>query len=153
MKTSLTLAGACFVVDLDLETDAVAGNEDEDDMDVDPRTEGGGQEREGRGKVRLSKIIASHARGEHQGKSEWIAKVLKDRVERYLSVWNERDREWEGQVRLERSIRGLEDELKDLKDLDRIAESAPEDLDWFAEIEQVSSKIAELVISSYVLAV
>jgi hypothetical protein len=136
------------VVDLDLETDAVAGNEEDDEMDVDSRSEPTGQEREGKGKVRLSKITGNHVRGEATGKSDWIAKALRDRLENYLGIWNEGASGKEGIGRLNKAIQGIEDELRDLKELDGQAEAASNDagqgLDWFAELEEVSKQLASL---------
>jgi hypothetical protein len=139
LKTSLTLAGACFVVDLDLETDAVSGNEEDDEMDGDTRSEAAGQqEREGKGKLRLSKISSSHVRGEVTAKSEWIAKVIKAVVEEYLHAWNEGVKGWEGQVELEKRVRRLEAELRTLKELDEVAEtSGTRGVDWFEELDVV----------------
>lgn len=130
-------------MDLDLETDAVAGNEEDDEMDVDARSEITGQEREGKGKVRLSKITANHVKGEATGKSDWIARVLRDRVERYLAVWNEKEKSWKGQMQVEDVIKGLEEQLRDLKELDDIAaasEKSEDQVDWFAEVEEVARK-------------
>lgn len=156
LKTSLTLAGTCFVVDLDLETDAVAGNEEDDEMDVDSRdprdtrSERAG-EREGKGRVRLSKISANHVRGDVTGKSEWVAKVIKDKTEAYLDIWNVGAKGWEGMVELEEKVRGLESELRDLKELDLIMERAGvEDttgVDWFMELEDIARKLDGLFTS------
>ena len=145
LKTSLTLAGTCFVVDLDLETDAVSGNEEDDDMDVDARSEATGQqEREGKGKMRLSKISSSHVRGEVTAKSEWIAKVVRSVMEEYLQVWNEDVKGWEGQVELEKRVRRLETELRTLKELDEVAEASADGVDWFEELDVVAKKLKAL---------
>ena len=127
---------------MDLETDAVAGNDEDDEMDVDSAivAEGTGVEREGKGKVRLSKITANHVRGEATGKSDWIARVLREKLEVYLGVWNEGgERDWDGQLRLEKAIRRVEKELRDLKELDQAAERAGKDngADWFTDLENL----------------
>ncbi|CAD6588535.1 MAG: hypothetical protein TREMPRED_005075 [Tremellales sp. Tagirdzhanova-0007] len=133
LKTSLTLAGNRFVVDVDLETDA-AGNDDDDDyIDIEKRMEG-------RGRLRLSKLTANHVGpGGSTGKSESIAAVLRERFEAFLDSWNEGEK---GR-RLEKLIRDLEDELQDLKVLDdvvaRLGEEAGPGL--FADLEEVVSKV------------
>jgi len=153
LKTSLTLAGTCFVVDLDLETDAVAGNEEDDEMEVDSRDprdarSEGLPEREGKGRVRLSKISSNHVRGDVTGKSDWVARVIKEKMESYLELWNESKRGWSGMVELEKRVQGLERELRDLKELDVIMEQAGVDdttgVDWFMELEQISTKLGGL---------
>lgn len=136
------------MVDLDLETDAVAGNDEDDEMDVDARSEATGQDREGKGKVRLSKITGNHVRGEATGKSDWIAKALRDSLERYLAAWNERPKSWEGQMELEKVVRKLEGEMGDLKELDLVAEMTVKQdgqVDWFAELEDIAVRLALLV--------
>lgn len=145
LKTSFALAGNRFVVDVDLETDATGNGNDEDDEDVDIE-----RRMEGRGKIRLSKLTANHVGpGGGTGKSEWIALVLKGRLERYLDVWNEGHR---GR-RLEGLIRGLEGELGDLKGLDDLVvklgngETGGEVPDYFADLEEVASRVQGLVVT------
>ena len=164
LKTSLTLAGTCFVVDLDLETDAVAGNEEDDEMDVDSRDPRDTRsevavEREGKGRVRLSKISSNHVRGDVTGKSDWVAKVIKEKMESYLEAWNADAglgggaglRGWEEMTELEERVRGLETELRDLKELDLIMEREGVDqlggVDWFLELEDIGRKLEELFAS------
>ena len=99
---------------------------------------------EGRGRVRLSKLTANHVGlGEGTAKSEWVAGVLKGRLERYLEVWNEGDR---GR-RLEGSIRGLEGELRELKGLDEllVGLGEGEGPDLFADLEEVAGRVQACV--------
>ena len=159
LKTSLTLAGSSFVVDLDIETDPMAGPEEDEEMEVDgrsdslavpgiataPATQTTTSTKEGKGKFRLSKISSSHVRGEATGKSDWIAKVLKEALERYLLIWNSDLRDLETRTKLEECIQALEAELRDLKDLDAVAEAGSgqegKGADWFADVEEVAVRI------------
>jgi len=137
LKTSLALAGNRFVVDVDLETDAI-GNEDEDeerDIDIEKRMEG-------RGRVRLSKLTSNHVGpGGGTGKSDWVATVLRGRLEKYLDAWNEGDRG----LRLEVLIRGLEGELRELRMLDDLVVELGEGEvpEYFADLEEVAKRVEE----------
>lgn len=139
LKTSLTLAGNCFVVDIDLETDPVLGANGEVDG-ADGDAEAGDDEQppstaaaatidkartEGRGRVRASKLTATHVTAEGgTGKSDHLAAALLHGVEAYLAVWNESgpagdvEAEWERAKRLEEQIRRLETMLGEVKGLD-----------------------------------
>ena len=133
LKTSLTLAGNRFVVDVDLETDAAGNDDDDEDIDIEKRMEG-------RGRVRLSKLTANHVGpGGTTGKSESIAAVLRMRFETFLDSWNEGEK---GR-RLEKLIRELEEELEDVKVLDDLVAQLGEDAgpDLFADLEEVVSKV------------
>lgn len=174
LKTSLALAGVCFVVDVDLEVDAVDGeDEDGEGNNVESAAEQGqigleeinqstainpgkelrpGQEdREGKGRYRLSKITVNHVQGDVTGKSEWIAKVLRGKLEVYLGIWNqlvampEDERPWDAQVEMELAIRALGQELGDLKALDRLAEAlgSGQEADLFTNVDKIGPKIEE----------
>ena len=110
LKQSLALAGKSFVIDIDLETDPVE--------DESPGLSG----------VRLSKLTANHVNGDATGKSEWIARVLKDKIGAYLEAWNTK-----GEVT--ETIASLESEFVDLKELDGLTGA-----NWFLELETVASE-------------
>lgn len=133
LKATLTLAGNCFVVDIDLETDGAA---DEDDGGAGaggagssaaptptPTTTRGGGDGGEAGSVRLSKIAVSYvtpSRGMEA--SEYIAGVLRSAVEAYLEEWNSvvyglREKGERGK-RLERCVRRMEGLLGEMKALD-----------------------------------
>lgn len=175
LKTSLALAGVCFVVDVDLEVDAVEGEEEDGEgNNVESAAEQGqigleeinqstainppgkelraGQEdREGKGRYRLSKITVNHVQGDVTGKSEWIAKVLRGKLEVYLGIWNrlvalpEDERPWGAQVEMELAIRALGQELGDLKALDQLAEAlgSEAEADLFTNVDKIGPKIEE----------
>jgi hypothetical protein len=95
---------------------------------------------EGRGRVRLSKLTANHVGPTGAtGKSDWVAGVLRGRLEGYLDAWNEGDRGG----RLEALIRGLEGELGELKMLDDLVVAMGEGKapDIFADLEDAASRV------------
>lgn len=133
LKTSLALAGNRFVVDVDVETDAIGNEDDEEDVDVEKRMEG-------RGRVRLSKLTANHVGPTGgTGKSDWVATALRSRLEGYIEAWNEGDR---GR-RSEGLIRALEGELRDLKGMDDLVVELGEGQvpDYFADLEEVARRV------------
>jgi hypothetical protein len=162
LKTSLTLAGERFVVDIDLEVDALGGNEEGEEDTEGPSTAGIGDKGAGvgvgeRGKVKLSRLVGNYVNlTGGTGKGEWIGQVLGSHLERYLSIWNQTEsgmdtsKNWDRLVRLESSIRGLEDELRDLKGLDDHAstisqQETGEQVDWFAELEELSGRVKQFI--------
>ncbi|KAK4687019.1 hypothetical protein P7C73_g3108, partial [Tremellales sp. Uapishka_1] len=127
LKTSLALAGTRFVVDVDLEVDASAGAEEDEDEDM----VGEGKDDE-RGQVRLSKLTANHVlQSGETGKSDWVASVLRDKVERVLEGGDD----WAREAR----IRDLERELHDLTALDKM------EGDGFKELEKAALALQEAV--------
>jgi hypothetical protein len=141
LKTSLAIAGSKFVLDVDLETDAAAGEEDDEvSMDQEASSTGGVADGTSRGKVRLSKLGVNHVSlSGATGRSEWIEEILKGRFLEYLRIWNEstgRGRSYQLQI----SIDGVTQALEELSDLDGLATS----WDGFAELEVVIKKIHEL---------
>lgn len=157
LKTSLTLAGNCFVVDVDIETDPVLGANGEvdggeaeaeaadDDMQP-PSTAAAATidkaRTEGRGRVRASKLTATHVTAEGgTGKSDYLAAALLRGVEAYLAVWNESvpaegkiAAEWARAKRLEKEIRRLDAMLAEIKGLDA-------DPGAFVELEAVDKEV------------
>lgn len=114
LKSTLTLAGNCFVVDIDLETDAAA---EEDEAGSTSAAAGTG------GSVRLSKIAVSYVTlGGGMEASEYVAGVLRSAVEEYLLEWNMVVETLVGKgqrgKRLERCIRRIEGLLAEVKALD-----------------------------------
>ncbi|KAL7422432.1 hypothetical protein Q5752_003080 [Cryptotrichosporon argae] len=131
LKTSLALAGTRFVVDVDLETDAPGGADDGDadgDGQDGPAPEPAAGD-EPRGKVRLSKLTVNYVGGAGEGapaRSEWLERVLRQRVEAVL----EPD---------EAGIDALRAELSDLKVLD----DAASDAEYYADLEPLAAGIQE----------
>ena len=123
---------------MDLETDADINDDDEkdgNDTDVDVE-----KRMEGRGRVRLSRLTANHVNPVGStGKSDWIARGLRERLERYLEIWNEGDQAG----KLEVLIMGLERELRDLKILDDLVVLLGEgDVpDYFADLEEAAKRV------------
>jgi hypothetical protein len=154
LKTSLTLAGNRFVVDIDLETDPAAG--EDADVDIDADAEGdtscatgnaGVTERDSdaRGKVRLSKLGVNHVTSNGgTGKSEHVAAVLRAGLEGYLEEWDGGADGEEGvrkASRLEKRVRRLRYMLEQIKVLDEVAVSTNEGADHFADLEEVARTI------------
>ncbi|WWD19177.1 hypothetical protein CI109_103635 [Kwoniella shandongensis] len=151
LKSSLAIAGSQFVVDVDLETDTLAGaeeGEEDDPMTTTTNTTTGGEE-SSRGLVRLSKLTANHVTKEGgTGKSDWIEKVLRETVESHLDLWNKGeaiasgDDLWEKEKR----VGWLEEGLRDLKGLDETAgRETSGDVDWFEELEKVANIATRLI--------
>lgn len=163
LRTSLTLAGSRFVVDVDLETDAPEGDHTEPPtaegtpagsaalgMSLTPLNLASATTpvakapipSEERGKIRLAKLTASHVTPAGEaGKSDWIARVLRALVEEHLACWNTR-----GSMGKEASYRAcaaLESALGELKALDELAEAASSnDADLFLDLETLASGVA-----------
>ena len=142
LKSSLTLAGSRFVIDIDLETDATEDEDAEDDVE---------RRMEDRGRVRLSKITANHVgAGGVTGRSDWVASVLRERMEGYLRVWNGGAGEVKAR-RLQRLVEELEGELGDLKGLDDSVgpsgepEKGERQADYFAELEDAAARPRDLL--------
>ncbi|KAL1413354.1 hypothetical protein Q8F55_001113 [Vanrija albida] len=159
LKTSLTLAGERFVVDIDLEADA---GEDEDEGGTEPpsaaATPGLGQglamtaveatpapsappPPSERGKVRLAKLSANHVTPSGaDGKSEHVARVLRAALDAHLTAWNAH----EGQA-LEGACAALEGALAELKALDDLAAAGDATSpDLFADLEALAAGVARL---------
>lgn len=124
LKVTLTLAGKCFVVDIDLETDGAAEEDDTNSANPTPKpTSESSQSAASGDSVRLSKISVSYvAQGGGNGTSQHVARVLKSAVEDYLAEWNTTA---EGLLenglrgkRLERCTSRIEGLLTELKALD-----------------------------------
>lgn len=160
LRTSLTLAGARFVIDVDMEADSIEGESEPPTAAGTPAfpplaVDGAARERIS-GRMRLAKLSANHVTptGE-DGKSEWIAKVLRGLVEGHLEVWNELESEGEEKgkqgdakglgegeriARLLPTAERLELALADVKALDVLAEIAGKtDADLFADLEVLSA--------------
>lgn len=163
LRTSLTLAGSRFVVDVDLEADA---GDDADDATEPPTAAATPVAPNGqaaaqaaalsslgvgltaakalneRGKVRLAKLTANHVTPAGEaGKSDWVGRVLRSALETHLEVWN-RASNAERSVQLERSSRALETVLAELKALDELAEAASgDDADLFADLEGLAAGV------------
>ncbi|TXT15628.1 hypothetical protein VHUM_00131 [Vanrija humicola] len=161
LKTSLTLAGERFVVDIDLEADA---GEDEDDGTEPPSAAGtpglltpGGLGNSlvmsstvdtkpapppppsERGKVRLAKLSANHVTPSGaDGKSEHVARVLRAAVGAHLAAWNARP----CSTKLEGTCAALEAALAELKALDELAAAAgAHAADLFADLEALAAGV------------
>jgi hypothetical protein len=147
LRMALTLAGARFVVDVDLETDAALGDKTEP-----PSVAGTPQPSaesvplvvplEQRGLVRLAKISANHVTPSGDaGKAEYIASVLRVALESHLELWNASH--GARTAELETSTRALEATLAELKTLDELAEAASAtDADVFADLESLAAGVA-----------
>ncbi|WOO77250.1 uncharacterized protein LOC62_01G000843 [Vanrija pseudolonga] len=168
LKTSLTLAGERFVVDIDLEADA-GDDMDEDegteppslaptpglggaslamsavveDKDEDKKVAAAQQPTAERGKVRLAKLSANHVTPSGaDGKNEHVARVLRAAVGAHLAAWNTRP----CSVKLEGACAALEAALAELKALDELAAAgAADSADLFADLEALSAGVAEAV--------
>lgn len=163
LRTSLTLAGSRFVVDVDLEADSMGESEPPTAAGtpafgtpafppLTPLTFGGAPERDRErerltGQMRVAKLSANHITpaGE-DGKSEWIAKVLRGLLEAHLAKWNE-CREADEDVALETllpSAEALEQALAEVKVLDELAEGMGKgEVDLFADLEALGAGLEE----------
>ena len=136
LKTSLALAGETFVIDVDLELDAVSGNEEDDEMDQEAHNEG-------EGRFRLAKLTVNHVHGQATGRSSWVEKVLRQRIEAYLEAWNEilgaasSNNVYNVQARMVE----LEHELSDLLAMDK----ADPTVDWFEDLEKISVEVEKMI--------
>jgi hypothetical protein len=158
LRTSLTLAGSRFVVDIDIEVDA-SGEQTEpptaagtpaasfsglgaltsmtSDAPADPA------QLAERGKVRLAKLSANHITPAGEtAKSDWVEKVLRVALELHLENWNSKTKD---RTALESSAAALESALAELKPLDELAEaSRPEDPDLFSELESLAAGVQRI---------
>lgn len=163
LRTSLTLAGSRFVVDVDLETDAAEGDQTEPPtaagtpagstalgMSLTPLTQAFATTptpakvppAEERGKVRLAKLTGSHVTPAGEaGKSDWVAQVLRALLEEHLACYNshgERDKEASYAA-----CAALESALAELKAIDELAEAAKgNDADLFLDLETLAAGVA-----------
>jgi hypothetical protein len=161
LKVTLTLAGNCFVVDIDLETDAAA---DEDEVGSSAPTPalaisgGNGATEPGSDSVRLSKIAVNYVtHGGGMEASEYVAGVLRSAVDAYLAVWNSAAHSLaeagERGKALEKTIRRIDGLLGELKALDG---SAPKDAAdkgdeaGFAGLEAIAKRFEGLTRGPYV---
>lgn len=115
-KTTLTLAGERFVVDVDIETDRD-------------------------GKVTIHKLTATHITpGGETGKSEWIEGVMRKAVDQHTSLWNSKQG---NDDKLRASGRTIECLLGELKMLDDLAVRDKTGIDYFAELETLTAAFGE----------
>ncbi|GMK57565.1 hypothetical protein CspeluHIS016_0403990 [Cutaneotrichosporon spelunceum] len=159
LRTSLTLAGSRFVVDVDLEMDAAEGDQTEPPTAVG--TPAGGNTfgmslmqtfpttptpakvppAEERGKVRLAKLTASHVTpAGDAGKSDWVAQALRTVLEEHLACYNSQG------VRSKEvcyaACEAVEMALAELKALDELAEAAKgNDADLFQDLETLAAGV------------
>jgi len=160
LRTSLTLAGSRFVVDVDLEADASGDKTEPPTAAASPAglsfSIGMGSLSQlaaptpkdpaplaERGKVRLAKISANHVTPAGEaGKSDWVEKVLRIALEAHLEQWNSQDKD---RAELEASARALETSLAELKALDELAEAAStNDADLFADLETLAAGVQRI---------
>lgn len=139
LKQSLAIAGSCFVVDIDLETDAVP----DETSEADTTGELGGS---GGGKVRLSKLDVNHvnATGGNEA-SPHVKAVLENVVGRYLEA---RYAEAEGYKaerervkEVQRCIDRVKDALRAVKDMDGDAEAKGS---LFTPLEEAAKRVQGL---------
>ncbi|WVQ80148.1 hypothetical protein IAT38_002253 [Cryptococcus sp. DSM 104549] len=114
-----------------------------------------------RGKIKLSKLATSHVTPTGgTGQSEWIRRVLSERVEAYLELWNAAQAQGAGVWQREAEVKRLERELGDVKIMDDIA-CGPEggegtsgsgdgkgkegEVDWFDELEKIAKMVQERI--------
>lgn len=117
-KTTLTLAGERFVVDVDIETDSS-------------------------GVVAIPKLTATHITpGGETGKSEWIERAMRRAIDSHTSLWNARQG---NDDKLRTSGRAIECLLGELKMLDDLAVRDKTGIDYFAELETLTAAIEEKV--------
>lgn len=115
-KTSLTLAGERFVVDIDVESSAS-------------------------GLTTIPKLTATHITpGGETGSSEWVERVLRAALDNYSSLWNARQGK---EDELRSSARALECMLGELKMLDELAVRDKTGIDYFAELETLAIAVEE----------
>lgn len=172
LKTTLTLAGNCFVIDVDLETDPSPGEDADVDLEAEAEgadgvdgaasmSEAGRAEGEARGKVRLSKLGVNHVTpGGGTGKSEHIAKVLKGGMVAYVEEWNKRVDGSDAGIRAERleeRIGRVKAMLEEVKVMDEMGNGAQETAaevgtgssesrkDLFADLELVAKTVDEWI--------
>ncbi|GFZ50897.1 hypothetical protein JCM24511_08655 [Saitozyma sp. JCM 24511] len=172
LKTTLTLAGNCFVIDVDLETDPSPGEDADVDLEAEAEgadgvdgaasmSEAGRAEGEARGKVRLSKLGVNHVTpGGGTGKSEHIAKVLKGGMVAYVEEWNKRVDGSDAGIRAERleeRIGRVKAMLEEVKVMDEMGNGAQETAaevgtgssesrkDLFADLELVAKTLDEWI--------
>jgi hypothetical protein len=162
LRTSLTLAGSRFVVDVDLEMDAVEGDQTEPPtaagtpagstafgMSMTPLTQAFAATptpakvppAEERGEVRLAKLTASHVTPAGEaGKSDWIEKVMRALLEEHLACYNALDTR--GKEASYAACAALESALAELKALDELAEAAKgNDADLFLDLETLATGV------------
>lgn len=118
LKATLTLAGNCFVIDIDLETDAAA----EEDDTAPPTPVGPSRPRDSEGSVRLSKLSISYVTSGEGQASEYVTGTLRTAIEEYLAEWNSvvqgLKQKGDRAKRIESCIRRLEALLGEMKALD-----------------------------------
>ena len=147
LKTGMTIAGKCFVVDLEFEFDSVpedvppaSPSSPVPPVPPVPPSTGQSSHKEPlqRGKIRLGEIRISYVKGDKQGKNNHIAHCLSSRLEKYLHHWNEPEpsspHSLEWVLGLDRMVHAVHDMLSDLKDFDVVA-SLDGEIDWYAELE------------------
>ena len=168
LMSTLTLAGAKFVVDIDLEMDG-SDDPDDDDGNADERrslprmvseddpfrpagafprgtsfpSKNSAVDLEGRGRVRLSKLTVNRVTADGATVAgTWIETVLKEHVGRYLRAWNSGSRGYERGVTIEKTLRALERELQDLNTIDKLVaggETCTQSL--FEDLEVVAKEV------------
>ncbi|CAK9784184.1 hypothetical protein CC85DRAFT_298844 [Cutaneotrichosporon oleaginosum] len=163
LRTSLTLAGSRFVVDVDLETDAAEGDQTEPPtaagtpvastafgLSLTPLTQtlaatptpAKVPPADERGKVRLAKLTASHVTPSGEaGKTDSVAQVLRVLLEEHLACYNSRGAR--GKEASYAACAALESALAELKALDELAEAAKgNDADLFLDLETLAAGVA-----------
>ncbi|BEI94093.1 uncharacterized protein CcaverHIS019_0605520 [Cutaneotrichosporon cavernicola] len=163
LRTSLTLAGSRFVVDVDLEMDAAEGDQTEPPtavgtpaganafgMSLTPLTHAFPTTptpakvppTDERGKVRLAKLTASHVTPAGEaGRSDWIAQVLRTLLEEHLACHN--SHEERNKDVCYAACAAVESALAELKAIDELAEAAKgNDADLFQDLETLAAGVA-----------
>lgn len=95
------------------------------------------------GKVTIHKLTATHIMPNGEtGKSEWIERVMRRAIDHHTSLWNERQG---NDDKLRASGRAIECLLGELKMLDDLAVRDKSGIDYFAELETLTSAVEEKV--------
>lgn len=102
-----------------------------------------------RGRVRLSKLLLNYQTPSEdsdpgtEGRSDWIAEVLRDKVEAYISAWNDAT----GRARrrdIAKSLQVVREGLTELKDIDELVKLQGKN--WFAELDKTVMDLRRLTL-------